>query len=184
MKFSSVFTLTIVLVVGLSCKKLDSLVFGGNQPFTVAADKFSINFPGGSSGIETDPNDGLKATGPGTTYGKSFDNRSDNYRSYEVTVYSLSPAESEEHEDILRIGLNGWDDEPETTVKKVNVGGQNALDSVRTIELGPVKMTFREVVFWNVSEKKLYVVKVAASKQENVATTEANDFVNSFRFTS
>jgi hypothetical protein len=57
----------------------------------------------------------------------------------------------------------------------------HALDSVRTLELGTAKMTFREVVFWSAQEKLLYVVRIAASKKENVATQDAEDFIKSFK---
>ena len=55
---------------------------------------------------------------------------------------------------------------------------------MRTIEVGPAKMTFREVVFWSEKDKKLYVVQIAATKKENVAAKEADDFVNSFKLAS
>lgn len=42
-----------------------------------------------------------------------------------------------------------------TIVKDVNINGQNAVGSVRSIEIRPAKMTFRKVVFWNEKEKKL-----------------------------
>ena len=85
---------------------------------------------------------------------------------------------------ILEIGLNGWEDEPGTVVKDVTVNGQKGIDSVRTMEVGPAKMTFREVVFWSEKDKKLYVVQIAATKKENVAAKEADDFVNSFKLAS
>ena len=52
------------------------------------------------------------------------------------------------------------------------------------MEIGPAKMTFREVVFWSEKDKKLYVVQVAATKKENVVAKEADDFVNSFKLAS
>ena len=183
MKLISLFAITIVLAVGLSCK-LGSLAGGGDHGYTSSTDKFSVNFPGGSGGVASESSKGLKATGPGVTYEKAFDNRSENYRSYEVTAYSLTASKDRNQRDILLIGLNGWDDEPGTIVKDTSINGQKALDSVRTIEIGPVKMTFREVVIWSDKEQKLYVIQVAASKKENVATGEANDFVNSFKLTS
>ena len=119
-------------------------------------------------------------------YGKSFDNRSDNYRSYEVQVLDMDPASTsgKEQREIQEIALNGWEDEPETVVKDINVNGQKGIDSVRSIEIGPAKMTFREVVFWSEKDKKLYVVKVSAVKKENVATKEADDFVHSFKLSA
>jgi len=49
------------------------------------------------------------------------------------------------------------------------------------VEIGPAKMTFREVPIWSAKNKKLYVIQVAAVKKENVSTKEANDFINSFK---
>jgi hypothetical protein len=61
------------------------------------------------------------------------------------------------------------------------VNGQNGIDSLRAIEFGKISMTFRDVVFWSEAEKKLYVVKVAASKKDNTTAPEADAFVKSFK---
>jgi hypothetical protein len=180
--------LTLILFVvlfasGLGCK-LGSLLSAGE--FSSEADHFSIEFPGGSSGVETQygkaKNKYIAALG--TVYSKDFDNRTDNFRSYEVNAFSLKTDPPNDHSSestILTLGLNGWYGEPETTSKEVTINGMNALDSVRTITLGAASMTFREVVFWSDKEKMLYVLRIAATKKENVATQDAEDFVRSFR---
>jgi hypothetical protein len=154
----------------------------GGGEYTSAADKFSIAFPGGASGVET-KSDTAKYSNSTREYSKSFDNRSDNYRSYEVIAADVIPTivEGKDQKEILKIGLNGWADEPETVVKDTNVNGRAGIDSVRTIEIGPAKMTFREVVFWSDAAKKLYTIRVAAVKKENVTTPEAEDFIKSFK---
>jgi hypothetical protein len=157
-----------------------------SSQFSSDKDHFSIKFPGGSGDIETQYGKAKNKyfASLGTVYSKSFDNRSDNFRSYEVNAYSLkenplvgSPSEKA----ILSMGLNGWDGEPETTSKETTINGMHALDSVRSIALGPTKMTFREVVFWSDKEKMLFVVRIAATKMENVTAQEAEDFINSFK---
>lgn len=187
MKNYTIASLMILILVGLGCKyvSLDGLK-GGNGAYSSASDKFSIAFPGGSSGVENKPDEDVKYAKAARMYGKSFDNRSDNYRSYEVQVLDMDPASTsgKEQREILEIALNGWEDEPETVVKDINVNGQKGIDSVRSIEIGPAKMTFREVVFWSEKDKKLYVVKVSAVKKENVATKEADDFVHSFKLSA
>ncbi len=153
----------------------------GGGAYVSAADNFSISFPSGSGGVESDIHD-AKYGLAGTKYNKSFDNRSDNYRSYEVQATALNPAfmAGKAGREILEIGLNGWEDEPGTVIRDVTVNGANAIDSVRTMEIGPARMTFREVVVWSEKDRKLYVIQIAASKKENVESNEANDFVNSF----
>jgi hypothetical protein len=96
-----------------------------------------------------------------------FDNRTDNYRSYEVTAATLASYQYEGKSDkeIEEIGLNGWEDEPETELKDITIDGIKAIDSVRSIEIGPAKMTFREVPIWDAKNKKLYVIQVAAVKK-------------------
>lgn len=183
MKSTHAAALSLIVLVGLSCK-FASFGSAESEPFSSASDKFSIDFPGGPGDVKSEETDGLTATGGGTTYQKSFDNRSDNYRSYEVSVYSVAGSADMEERDILLIGLNGWDTDPGTKVKDVTVNGQKGLDSVRTLELGPARMTFREVVFWNSKENKLYVVQIAASKEANVSTPESNAFVESFKITA
>jgi hypothetical protein len=154
--------------------------------FSNATDHFSVKFPGGSGGVETQYGKAKNkyVVAPGTTYTKDFDNRTDNYRSYEANAFSLKadpPDDAPSENAILSFGLNGWDKEPETVTKEVTINGMHALDSVRTIEIGPAKMTFREVVFWSNKEKMLYVLRIAATKKENVTTQEAEDFIKSFR---
>jgi len=186
MKFTDKAALGMIVLFCLACKlsSLGGLTGGGD--YSSSADKFSIAFPGGASGVESKSADDVKYATAAREYSKSFDNRSDNYRSYEVQVLEIPAAsvEGKEQREILEIALNGWEDEPETVVKETAVNGQKGIDSVRSIEIGPAKMTFREVVFWSPKDKKLYVVKVAAVKKENVATKEANDFVNSFKLSA
>lgn len=155
---------------------------GDNAAFKDPDGKFTVAFPGGPGGVETEKSEAKFATG-GKTYSKSFDNRSDNYRSYEVQALDIPDyrTSGKDRKDILKIGLNGWDDEPETVVKDSTVSGQPALDSVRSIEIGPAKMTFREVVVWNEKDKKMYVLQIAATNKANVSTKEADDFVASFK---
>ena len=176
--------LFIMLVVcGLGCK-LGSILSGGE--FSNATDHFSIKFPGGPGSVETQYGKAKNKyiTTPGTVYSKDFDNRSDNYRSYEVNAFNLQADPSNDapsERAILSFGLNGWDNGPETVTKEVTINGMHALDSVRTVELGAAKMTFREVVFWSNKEKMLYVLRIAATKKENVATQEAEEFIKSFK---
>jgi hypothetical protein len=149
--------------------------------FNDPAGKFTVVFPGGPGGVETEKSNAKFALG-GSTYAKSFDNRSDNYRSYEVQALDMgSSVTGKDRRDILKVGLNGWDDEPGTVVNDVNLNGQQAIDSVRTVEIGPAKMTFREVVFWSEKDKKMYILQIAATNKSNVSAKEANDFVESFK---
>ena len=186
MRLTDKATLGVLVLLCMACKfgSLGGLTGGGE--YSSASDKFSISFPGGASGVESKSADDVKYATAAREYSKSFDNRSDNYRSYEVQVLEIpaSSVEGKEQREILEIGLNGWEDEPETVVKETSVNGLKGIDSVRSIEIGPAKMTFREVVFWSPKDKKLYVVKVAAVKKENVATKEANDFVSSFKLSA
>ena len=168
----------ILIAFSLGCSMLRG---GTGAAFNDPDGRFTVAFPGGPGGVETERSEAKFALG-GRTYAKSFDNRSDNYRSYEVQALDMgSAASGKDRRDILKIGLNGWDDEPETVVKDVNINGQQALDSIRSIEIGPAKMTFREVVFWSEKDKKMYILQVAATKKENVSAKEANDFVESFK---
>jgi hypothetical protein len=185
MKNYTIASVMIFILVGLGCKYVSLDGLKGGSAYSNASDKFSIAFPGGSSGVENKSDD-VKYAKAARMYGKSFDNRSDNYRSYEVQVLDMDPASTsgKEQREIQEIALNGWEDEPETVVKDINVNGQKGIDSVRSIEIGPAKMTFREVVFWSEKDKKLYVVKVSAVKKENVATKEADDFVHSFKLSA
>jgi hypothetical protein len=104
--------------------------------------------PGGPGDVKTESK-AAKYAVTGNTYSKMFDNRSDNYRSYEVQSMMIAPGSvtGKDLKQILEIGLNGWEDEPGTVAKDVTVNGHEGLDSVRTMEVGPAKMTFREVVF-------------------------------------
>ncbi len=167
------------VVLGCNMSKLGL----GSSEYTSDVDKFSIAFPGGASGVATSDAKGGKYTGPGNAYAKNFDNRSDNYRSYEVNVFKIStpPTSDSDRRTTLLFGLNGWDDEPETVVKDVTINGQKALDSIRSVEIGAAKMSFREVVLYSDADKKLYVLQIAAVKKENLTAKEADDFVNSFK---
>ena len=182
MKRNLVIVFTILAVFALGCNKLKELNKGGSAAFKNEKDNFSIQFPSGSSDVKEEPAD-LKYSSNARTYGKMFENRSDNYRSYEVTAAELASYqyEGKSDKDIEEIGLNGWEDEPETEVKDITVDGIKALGSVRSVEIGPAKMTFREVPVWDAKAKKLYIIQVAAVKKENVQTKEANDFINSFK---
>lgn len=170
----------ILAVVCLGCNSIGSV--GSSSDYKSSEDKFSIAFPSGSSGVETGKSE-VKFAKSGRTYSKSFDNRSDNYRSYEVQVLDIDPSSTtgKEPRKILEIGLNGWEDEPGTVVKDTTINGKTAIDSVRSVEIGPAKMSFRDVVIWSEADKKLYVIQIAASKKENVSTKEADDFVSSFK---
>jgi hypothetical protein len=173
----------ILAVFALGCGKLQELSKGGGgAAFKSESDNFTIAFPSGASDVKEEPAD-LKYTSNGKTYGKMFDNRSDNYRSYEITAADMStyPTDGKTERDIEEIALNGWEDEPETEVKETTIDGLKALDSVRSVEIGPAKMTFREVPIWDAKGKKLYTIQVAAVKKENVMAKEANDFINSFK---
>jgi hypothetical protein len=175
--------LAIVIGSGLGCK-LTSLFSTGE--FTQDADHFAVKFPGGSADVETQKGKAKNkyVITPGTIYSKEFDNHSDNFRSYEVNVFSLKadpPTDISSESTIRTLGLNGWYGEPETKSKEVTINGIEALDSVCTITLGTASMTFREVVFWSDKEKLLYVIRIAATKKENVTTQEAEDFVQSFK---
>jgi len=183
MKTLSVMILTIFVAGCLGCK-LSSIL--SSSEFSNASDHFSITFPGGSGDVETQYGKAKNKyiSTPGTVYSKDLDNRSNNYRSYEVTAFSLKadpPNDAPSEKAILSFGLNGWDKEPETVTKEMTINGLHALDSVRTVEMGEAKMTFREIVFWSNKEKLLYVLRIAATKKENVTTQEADDFIKSFR---
>jgi hypothetical protein len=160
----------------MSCK------FGSGSEYSSSTDKFSIAFPSGGSEVETKTDD-VKYAKAARSYSKSFDNRSDNFRSYEVQVLDIdsSAIEGKTPRQILEIALNGWEKEPETKIKEITVNGKNGIDSLRTITMGKISMAFREVVFWSEADKKLYVVKVSAVKKENTQTVEAEKFVNSFK---
>src|SRR5580765_5042809 len=170
----TVAVLVILTAMVLGCSNLNKLGLGGSGEYTSETDKFSITFPGGPSGVETSDTKGGKYTGPGYSYSKSFDNRSDNYRSYEVQVFKIAtpPTSEDDRRTTLLFGLNGWDDEPETVVKDVTINGQKAIDSIRTVEIGSAKMSFREVVFYCDADQKLYVVEIAAVKKENLTAKE------------
>jgi hypothetical protein len=174
--------LVALTAVVLGCN-LSKFGIGGGGEYSSEVDKFSVTFPGGPSGVETGEAKGGKYLGAGTAYSKSFDNRSDNYRSYEVQVFKIAvpPTSESDRRVTLLFGLNGWDEEPDTVVKDVTINGQKAIDSVRTVEVGPAKMSFREVCVYSDSEKKLYVLQIAAVKKENLSVKEADDFVNSFK---
>ena len=182
MKRNLVIVFAILAIFGLGCNKLKELNKGSNAGFKSEKDNFSIQFPGGGSEMKEEAAD-LKYSSKATTYGKMFENRTDNYRSYEVTAAELDTYqyEGKSEKEIEEIGLNGWEDEPETEIKDITVDGIKAIDSVRSIEIGPAKMTFREVPIWDAKGKKLYIIQVAAVKKENVATKEANDFISSFK---
>lgn len=183
MKFNLVAVFCVLAAFGMGCSKLQELGKGGGAAaFKSEADNFTIAFPGGASDVKQEDAD-LKYASVGKTYGKMFDNRSDNYRSYEITAADMShyPTDGKTERDIEEVALNGWEDEPETEIKETTIDGLKAIDSVRSLEVGPAKMTFREVPIWDAKGKKLYTIQVAAVKKENVLAKEANDFINSFK---
>ena len=183
MKRNFIIVLGILAVFALGCSKIQELSKGGGGvAFKSEADNFTIAFPGGGADVKQEDAD-LKYASVGKTYGKMFDNRSDNYRSYEITAADMShyPTDGKTERDIEEVALNGWEDEPETEIKETTIDGLKAIDSVRSVEVGPAKMTFREVPIWDAKNKKLYTIQVAAVKKENVMAKEANDFINSFK---
>lgn len=180
------FTLALLIaVISSGCGSIRS-VFASTE-FTDADDHFAVKFPGGSAGIETERGKAKNkyTSSPGNTYSKNFDNHSDNYRSYEVNAYRMinDPAADlgASEKTILSFGLNGWDDEPESVTKEVTINGMHALECLRTVSIGPASMSFREVVFWSPAQKMLYVLRIAATNKANLATKEADEFINSFR---
>ncbi len=93
-------------------------------------------FSGGSGGVETKP-DPAQFAAVGTSHSKNFDNRSDNYRSFKVSTYRLlKPTDGLDNRKILEIGLNGWETDPGTTIKDIEVNGLKGIDSVRVVEIG------------------------------------------------
>ena len=183
MKRNFVIVLGILAVFALGCSKIQELSKGGaGSAYKSEKDNFTIAFPAGSSDVKEEDAD-VKYSADARTYGKMFDNRSDNYRSYEITAANITtyPVEGKTEREIEEIALNGWEDEPETEIKETTIDGMKAIDSVRSVEVGPAKMTFREVPIWDAKSKKLYVIQVAAVKKENVMAKEANDFINSFK---
>ncbi len=166
-----------VLMFATSCKS-----GAGNSDYSNAADKFSIAFPSGSDGVKTETQS-VKYAKAARTYSKLFDDRSENGRRYDVQVLDIdsSAIAGKTPRQILEIALNTWEKDPETKIKDITVDGRNGIDSLRTVEVGPISMTFREVVFWSEADKKLYVVKVSAKKKDNTTTPEADAFVNSFK---
>ena len=183
MKMNLVAVFCILGAFALGCSKIQELSKGGGgSAFKSESDNFTIAFPSGASGVKEEKGD-VKYSSNAKTYGKMFDNRSDNYRSYEITAADMStyPTEGKTERDIEEVALTGWEDEPETEIKETTIDGIKAIDSVRSIEVGPAKMTFREVPIWDPKGKKLYTIQVAAVKKENVMAKEANDFINSFK---
>src|ERR1044071_5048711 len=83
-----VVVLLALTAVVLGCN-MSKLGIGGGGAYTSERDRFSVAFPDGPSGVETSEAKGGKYTGSGSAYAKSFDNRSDNYRSYEVDVFKI-----------------------------------------------------------------------------------------------
>lgn len=158
---------------------------GGASDFSSDADKFSIAFPAGSADVET-KTASVKYAKSGRTYSKSVDNKTPDFKSYGVEVLDIKPSQTAGKSDreIMEIALNGWEKEKDTQIKEVTAQGQKGIDSLRSMEIGPAKMTFREVVFYSAAKMKLYVVKVSATKKENTQTKEAEEFINSFNLKS
>jgi len=186
MKIRYLMVFVVLVTACLGCKF--SSIFSEGE-FSNADDHFSIKFPGGSGSVVTAhgtaKNKYIRTAG--NAYSKDLDNRSHDFRSYEVNAFDLKtdpPTDAPSERAILAMGLNGWDGEPETTSKEVTINGMKALDSVRTITLGAASMTFREVVFWSDKEKMLYVLRIAATKKENVTTPEAENYINSFKYSN
>ena len=128
MKPSLLILLTVLITSGLGCK-LGSVLGAGE--FSSETEHFSIRFPGGSGDVETFHGKAKNKyiASLGTVYSKDLDNRSNNFRSYEVNVFSLKadpPTDAPSERAILAMGLNGWDGEPETTSKEVTINGMKA----------------------------------------------------------
>lgn len=142
-----------------------------------STETFTIKFPNGPADVKKDFKDGGKYIGKGTVHTKEFD-----IRSYEVGEFDFSDLKpGMEENSILKMGLNGWDKDRGTVMKEVTINGRNALDSVRTINMRTVSMTFREVIIWSPKDKKMYRLRVSGVKKEDVLTKEADEFVNSFK---
>lgn len=173
----SLVSLFVISTIVMACN-----LGGSNTAYKSTVDKFSVNFPSGGNSIET-KSDNVKYAMGARTYTKSIDNRSDNYRSYEVQVLDMSSSavEGKTPREIMEIALNGWENAPETSVLDIKVDGKDGIDSLRTINVGKISMTFRDVVFWSEANKKLYVVKIAAIKRGNTTATEAENFIKSFK---
>ena len=125
MKNTSTLAFLLLALICVAC----SLGSGSGGAYTSAEDKFSIAFPAGSSEVKTGKSE-AKFARSGRTYSKSFDNRSDNYRSYEVQVLDIDPSSTtgKEPRKILEIGLNGWEDEPGTVSRPTTLNGKTAID--------------------------------------------------------
>src|SRR6476659_7842781 len=123
MKTISLLIFTVFLAVSLGCKL--GAMFGSGE-LSIPDKHFAVKFPGGSGDVETQPGKAKNkyVVTPGTVYTKDFDNHSDNFRSYEVTVFDLKadpPTDISSESTVLALGLNGWYGEPETTTKEVTV---------------------------------------------------------------
>lgn len=174
----SVIAAAFLLISVIACKFGES-----SSDFKSEADKFSVAFPSGSSGVKTETTD-RKYAKSSREYSKDFDNRSPNFRSYAVEVLELEPSQiaGKNAHQIQEIALNGWEKEPDTIVAyDIKFKGETGLDSSRNIAIGTVSMWFRDAVFYSEKESKLYAVKIAASKKENLFSAEATDFINSFK---
>lgn len=155
----------------------------GSSDYTSKADKFSIAFPLGPSDVKTETTS-VKFAKAARTYSKSFDNQNSDFRSYEVQVLDLEPAqvEGKSLHEIQVIALNGWDKEPDTILAyDIKFKGETGLDSSHGVTIGPISMWFREAVFYSAADLKLYVVRISASKKNNVLASEATDFIHSFK---
>jgi len=169
----------VLLTLVMGCK------FGSanSSDYANEADKFSIAFPGGAEGVKTETSS-VKYAKSARSYSKFLDNKTPQFRSYGVQVLDIEDFQTagKSEPEIRAIALNGWDKEKDTFVNEnLIVQGRKGTDSLRTITVGSVSMTFRDVVFYSEADKKLYVVKIAASKKENAVSSEAMDFVNSFK---
>lgn len=178
--YIAMFVIGALMFVALSCKSL----VGGSK-YSSVVDKFSIAFPSGGEDVKM-KTEKVKYAASARSYSKSLDNRSDNFRIYEVQVadmdgYNMSGKTPRE---VLVIALNGWEKESGTQIKDITVNNQNGIDSLRTVIMGKVSLTFREVVFWSEANKKLYLLRIATTNKDKVATPEADAFINSFKLTA
>jgi len=177
----SLIAVAVLLFCSVTACKFGS---GGSSDYTSEADKFSVAFPSGPSGVKTETTD-RKYAKASREYSKVFDDKSPDFRKYSVEVLELEPSQvaGKSTRQIQEIALNGWEKDPATIIAPdIKFKGETGLDSSYNISIGGVSMWFRQAVFYSEADLKLYVVRTSASKKENVIfNNEAMDFVNSFK---
>ena len=176
--YSVIVLMAALLILVTACR------FGaGSSDYTSKPDKFSVAFPMGPSDVKTETTS-VKFAKSARTYSKSFDNQNPDFKSYEVEVLDLEPSQvaGKSLHEIQAIALNGWDKEKDTIVAyDIKFKGETGLDSSHGVTIGPISMWFREAVFYFEADTKLYVVRISASKKANVLSSEAANFINSFK---